>query len=152
MNIAAALTFAVLLVALLVTHNVADHWFQTHHQACTKGSDGWAGRMACARHVATYTAATAGMVGLLAGLHLVEVSWTGFIVGQLVSAVTHYIADRRTPLLALAELIAHGDYYHFGAPRPGHDDNPSVGTGAYTLDQAWHAFWLLVAALLTALI
>jgi hypothetical protein len=152
MNVTAALTFAVVLVALLVTHNVADHWTQTHHQALTKGGCGWVGRWACARHVASYTAMTAAMVGLLAWLHLAEVTWSGFLLGQAVSAVTHYFADRRTPLLKLAQLIGKSDYWHFGAPRPGRDDNPGVGTGAYTLDQAWHWAWLLVAALLTALV
>jgi hypothetical protein len=152
MNITAAVTFAVVLGALLVVHNVADHWLQTHHQACAKGADGWTGRWACARHVATYTAATAGMVAVLAAVHLVDITPAGFVAGQVVSAVTHYWADRRKPLLVLAVLVGKRDYYHFGAPRPGRDDNPGVGTGAYTLDQAWHWLWLLVAALLTALV
>ncbi|MER7268917.1 hypothetical protein ABT344_11500 [Micromonospora carbonacea] len=37
-----------------------------------------------------------------------------------------------------------------GTPRPGHDDNPSLGTGAYALDQSWHIGWLFVAALFCA--
>jgi Protein of unknown function (DUF3307) len=147
-----AITFATVLPALLVVHNVADHWTQTHHQALSKGSAGWSGRLACARHVASYTAMTSAVVGLLVITHLASVSLTGFLLGQAVSAVTHYWADRRTTLAALAELVGKGDYYRFGSPRPGHDDNATVGTGAYTLDQSWHWAWLLVAALLTALV
>ena len=37
-----------------------------------------------------------------------------------------------------------------GAPRPGHDDNPSLGTGAYALDAAWHHGWEAAAALILA--
>src|SRR5256885_16927252 len=62
--------------------------------------------------------------------------------GLAVSAVTHYIADRRTPLLRLAEAMqpvtGKADFYRLGAPREGRDDNPSLGTGAYALDQSWH--------------
>ncbi|MEV6607456.1 DUF3307 domain-containing protein [Kutzneria sp. NPDC051319] len=152
MNITAAVTFAVVLGALLVAHNVADHWIQTDHQACTKGGSDWTGRLACLRHVATYTAATAGMVALLAVLHLAEVTPVGFVVGQLVSAVTHYWADRRTTLAKLAAALGHRSFYRRGAPRPGRDDNPTLGTGAYALDQSWHWLWLLVAALTTALV
>jgi hypothetical protein len=42
--------------ALFVAHQVADHWIQTQHQADTKGCPGWPGRIACAAHVASYTA------------------------------------------------------------------------------------------------
>jgi hypothetical protein len=49
----AAVTFAVVLPALLVAHTVADHWVQTDHQAGHKGLPGWAGRWACGKHVAT---------------------------------------------------------------------------------------------------
>ncbi len=151
-NIDAAVTFAVVLPALLVAHNVADHWIQTDHQASAKGGSGWAGRLACARHVATYTAATAFTVGLLMALHLVEVSVAGFVAGQLVSAVTHYWADRRTTLAKLAAALGSAAFHQLGKPRPGRDDNPSLGTGAYALDQSWHWLWLLVASLLTALV
>ena len=42
------------------------------------------------------------------------------------------------------------DFYRLGAPRDGRDDNPSLGTGAYALDQSWHYLWLFVAALIIA--
>ncbi|MGH3921845.1 MAG: hypothetical protein ACRDTT_03035 [Pseudonocardiaceae bacterium] len=45
-----------------------------------------------------------------------------------------------------------GDFYRLGVPRNGRDDNPSLGTGAYMLDQSWHYGWLGVAALVTAVL
>lgn len=152
LNLDAAVTLATTLPALLVAHNVADHWIQTDHQAQTKGGAGWRGRLACARHVATYTACTAAVVGLLGVLHLAAFGPWGFVLGQLVSAVTHYWADRRTTLAKLAAALGSASFYRFGAPREGRDDNPSLGTGAYALDQSWHWLWLLIAALLTALV
>jgi hypothetical protein len=147
---ASAVTFAVVLPALLVAHNVADHWVQTNHQAVTKGQRGKAGRVACAAHVATYTAVTAVVVGLVWLVFGLDVSLLGFVAGQVVSAVTHYWADRCHTLAALAARIDKGSLYVLGAPRAGRDDNPSLGTGAYALDQSWHWLWLFVAALVTA--
>jgi hypothetical protein len=146
-----ALAFAVVLPGMLVAHNVADHWVQTSHQAATKGESGWVGRLACAKHVATYTATTAGTVvalGLVFGLHL---AWPAVAAGQFVSAVSHYWADRRFTLRSLAERTGKAGFYTLGAPRPGREDNPSLGTGAYALDQSWHHGWLLVSAVITAL-
>lgn len=146
----AALTFAVTLPALLVAHAVADHWVQRPHQSLHKGDVGWTGRIACAAHVAGYTAVTA--LGTLAVWWLLRLPITpaGFAAGQAVSAVTHYWADRRSTLAALARRVGKGEFYTLGVPRAGHDDNPTLGTGAYALDQSWHQAWLLVAALLTA--
>lgn len=149
---ASAVTFAVVLPALLVAHNVADHWVQTGHQAACKGQRGKAGRRACAAHVASYTAVTALVVALLWLVFGLDISPVGFVVGQLVSALTHYWADRRFTLAWLASLTGKTTFYVLGAPRTGCDDNPSLGTGAYALDQAWHWLWLLVAALLTAVL
>ncbi|QMU76858.1 hypothetical protein GXW83_15075 [Streptacidiphilus sp. PB12-B1b] len=42
----------------------------------------------------------------------------------------HLLADRRRPLQAMAEAIGAGGFYRLGAPRPGHDDNPSFGATA----------------------
>jgi hypothetical protein len=147
-----ALTFAVVLPALLVAHTVADHWVQREHQACHKGSPGWPGRRACVAHVAGYTVVTAlvaGVVWLVFGLSITP---AGFLAGQVVSAVTHYWADRKTTLARLARVVGKGEFYRLGAPRPDRDDNPTIGTGAYALDQSWHWLWLFVAALLTAVI
>lgn len=172
----AALSFAVLLPALLVAHNVADHWVQTSYQAATKGQRNMGGRIACAMHVAAYTVVTAATVFGLWLLFDLPVTWWGFAVGQVVSAATHYWADRRFTLQWLCDRLGKGRFYHFGAPRevtawaeqdnnqrrtvtvevygdssPGWD-NPSLGTGAYALDQSWHWFWLGVAAVLTSIV
>jgi len=145
-------TFAGVAVGLLVAHQVADHWVQTEHQSATKGRGDNVGRLACARHVASYTAVTALVVLLLWSVFDLGITWQGFAAGQLVSAVTHYWADRRFTLARLAALTGRAEFYTLGAPRPGWDDNPSLGTGAYALDQSWHWGWLGVAAFLTAVI
>jgi hypothetical protein len=152
MNTTAAVTFAVVLPALLVAHNVADHWVQRSHESIHKGAPGWPGRRACASHVAGYTVVTALVTGLVWWAFGLPISLAGFMAGQALSAVTHYWADRRTTLAALAGRVGKGEFYALGAPRPGRGDNPTLGTGAYALDQAWHWTWLLVAALLTAVV
>lgn len=145
-------TFAGVAVALLVAHTVADHWLQTTHQAVSKGERGVVGRNACARHVASYTVVTTLAVLALWGVFQLDITWWGFAAGQLVSAVTHYWADRRFTLARLADAMGRGGLYTLGAPRPGRDDNPTLGTGAYALDQSWHWGWLGVAAFLTAVV
>lgn len=136
--------------ALYAAHQVADHWVQTQHQADCKGRAGWAGRLACAAHVATYTLTAVVALAALA----TATGWTPDLgqtaAGLAVSALTHYLADRRTPLRKLAVLCGSARFYALGAPRPGRDDNPSLGTGAYALDQSWHVGWLFVAALIVA--
>jgi putative flippase GtrA len=133
-----AATFAAYLLALLVAHKVADHWIQTDTQACGKGARGRAGAFACARHVATYTAATSGFGFLvIAVLHL-PVTLVAFLAGQGISAITHYWADRRFTLAWLCRILRKGKYYAKG--------------GAYELDQSWHWLWLFVAALVTVVL
>lgn len=143
-------TFAAAFAALYIAHVVADHWIQTQHQADSKGLPGWPGRIACAAHVATYTAT--GLAAVLAVLARfgADVDPGRLAVGLAVSAVTHYLADRRTPLRKLAELLGSGPFWALGVPRAGRDDNPSLGTGAYALDQSWHVLWIGVAALVIA--
>ncbi|MFI5935771.1 DUF3307 domain-containing protein [Actinoplanes sp. NPDC051494] len=143
-------TFTAVFVALFVAHQLADHWIQTQHQADHKGDRGWVGRLACAAHVASYTVTS--LLALLAlplflGLAL---SPGRVAAGLLISAVTHYIADRRTPLKRLAEAIGSGPLHALGVPREGRDDNPSLGTGSYALDQSFHYLFLFVAALVIA--
>lgn len=152
MNTDTTATFAAAGFGLLTAHTVADHWAQTHHQAMTKGLHGRAGRIACATHVATYTAITASTVGLLWIVFSLPITPVGFVAGQAVSAVTHYWADRRFTLAALCDRLGKGDFYRLGVPRAGRDDNLTLGTGAYALDQSWHWFWLGVAAFITAIV
>jgi hypothetical protein len=145
-----AAVFAATFVALFVAHSVGDHWVQTSAQSAGKGRPGWAGRLAGARHVATLTLTKLVVllpVAALLGLHL---AWPGVVIGLGVDAVSHWWADRRSTLARLAAAIGQSGFYRLGAPREGRDDNPSLGTGAYALDQSWHLAWLLVAALVIA--
>lgn len=143
-------TFAAVFVALFVAHQVADHWIQTQHQADGKGRPGWPGRIACAAHVATYTLTALVALAALALSTDLDASPGKVAAGLAISAITHYIADRRTPLKRLAELTGSAKFYALGCPRPGRDDNPSLGTGSYALDQSFHYLFLFVAALVIA--
>jgi hypothetical protein len=145
-----AVIFAVLLPALLVAHNVADHWLQTDHQAANKGLPGWPGRIACARHVVSYTILTTTTTGLLWYAFRIPINPVNFTLGQLISALSHYWADRRFTLARLCAALGKSNFYKLGSPRPECDDNPSLGTGAYVLDQSWHWGWLGIAAFITA--
>ncbi|MGH8881955.1 MAG: DUF3307 domain-containing protein [Stackebrandtia sp.] len=134
-------TFAAVFAALYAAHHVADHWVQTDHQAATKGRPGWSGRFACACHVATYTGAA---VVALAGLVLmvgVDLNVGAVGAGLAVSAVTHYLADRRAPLRWLADRTGSGRFYRVST---------AGMNGAYLLDQSWHIGWLYAAALIIA--
>lgn len=143
-------TFAAVFVALYAAHQVADHWVQTEHQANTKGLPGWPGRLACAAHVATYSATALAAILALVATTGADLSPIKLTAGLAISAATHYVADRRAPLTRLAAWAGHTQFHALGAPRPGRDDNPSLGTGAYALDQSWHIGWLFVAALVIA--
>jgi hypothetical protein len=142
--------FAAAFAALYAAHQVADHWVQTQHQADTKGQPGWRGRLSCAAHVGTYTLTAAVALALLAAVTGLPLDPWKVAAGLAVSAISHYIADRRGPLRRLAELTGSARFYALGIPRPDRDDNPSLGTGAYALDQSWHVGWLFVAALFIA--
>jgi hypothetical protein len=143
--------FAATFIALYAAHMVGDHWVQTGHQAAHKGDPGEAGQRACYMHVLTYGITQCvflGAIGLITGaMH----DAGPFFIGMAVNLVTHYIADRRTPLKRIAgwlSRIGKDGFYQLGMPREGRDDNPSLGTGAYALDQSWHIGWLFVAALI----
>ncbi|WP_242884086.1 transcriptional regulator [Actinomadura litoris] len=149
--------FAAVFVALYAAHQVGDHWVQTHPQACGKGAPGWVGRWLCVRHVATLTATKLAALVLAAVILALPLNpWT-VAAGLTVDAISHYWADRRTTLVALVDwldrtiLPGKGSFVRLGQPRPGHDDAPHLGTGAYALDQSWHVGWLFVAALLASL-
>ncbi|MFJ7910032.1 hypothetical protein [Kitasatospora sp. NPDC096204] len=143
-----AARFAAAYALLRAAADVADHWIQTDHQASTKGhhdhNDGQssaAGRRACAAHVATYTATQAA--ALLAGSRLLGVRLRpGPVAAALaLSAVTHYIADRREPLRRLADATGKGTFVRLAD----HGMN-----GAYALDQAWHHAAETMAALVAS--
>jgi hypothetical protein len=138
----AATLFAVVFAAYAAGHQVGDYWVQTNGQAAGKGGPGWAGRRACAAHVATYTLTLAACLALAWWrLHL-PLHPAPATAGLAVSAASHYFADRRTPLRRLAGLIP-GKLGFWQA-------GDGLASGAAHLDQAWHWWWLFAAALITA--
>jgi hypothetical protein len=137
----AAATFAAVGFALYAAHHVADHWIQTQHQADNKGREGWPGRTACAAHVVTYTATAALALAALVTVLGVSLAALPSVAGLAVSAITHYVADRRTPLRRIADWLGSGKFYRLAG---------AGMNGAYLLDQSWHVGWLFVAALIIA--
>lgn len=142
--------FAAVFAALYAAHHVADHWVQTDTQASGKGRPGWAGRLACARHVFSMTVVKVIMLTLTAASTGMPLSLRHAALGLALDAASHYWADRRFTLARLAALTGKSRYYTLGAPRPGRDDNVTTGTGAYNLDQAFHIACLWAAALIIA--
>ena len=145
----AGVTFA----AMYAAHMVADHWVQTDHQAAHKGQPGLIGHWNNLKHVAGYTAIGLGTVVAVAFAlgHLDQINLGSLAAATGINFVTHYWADRRHTLAWLARITAHGTFYKLGTPRPGRDDNPSLGTGGYALDQSYHIAFLLVASVVTAI-
>lgn len=144
--------FLITSAALLAAHAVGDHWVQTSHQATAKGAKGWPGRRACAAHVASYTAT--GVLATTAASRCLRVPLDGpaIVCAFVVSAVMHYVADRREPLRWLAELTGRDGYIRHITVRRG-DGMPAdtgPGTGLFHLDQSWHHGWIFVAALIAA--
>lgn len=136
--------------ALYAAHQVADHHVQRDADAQAKGLPGIRGHAACARHVASYTATAALALYAASKATGARISPARAAVGLALSAASHYVIDRRAPLKRFAELTGHGGFYQLGTPRPGRDDNPCLGTGAYALDQSLHVGFLFAAALIIA--
>jgi hypothetical protein len=140
-------TFAAVFAALYAAHEVGDLWVQRHSEALAKGGPGWHGRLMCARHVASLTATKAVFVAAMAAVTSVAVGLGWLALGLAADAAAHYWADRRSTLAWLAGRLGKGEFFRLGAPRPGRDDVPHLGTGAYALDQSFHIGCLFVAAL-----
>lgn len=142
-------------------HGIGDHWIQTDKCAQAKSAPGTSGRLACAWHVLTYIATMTGaVVAAAAGVALavglgpagtwILLSPMHLVIAMTLTAVTHYIADRRTPLRRLAAATGHRRFVELGLPREGRDDLPTLGTGMYALDQSAHIGLLLPAAVIIA--
>lgn len=144
------IVFAATAAAMYAAHQVADHWLQTDHQAGRKGDPGRPGAAACAAHVATYTAATTASVLAVTRPLGLRVTLRAVLAGQAVVAVSHYVMDRRPWGRAIMRTAGKSRFAGLGVPREGHDDNPTLGTGGYALDQSWHVGWAAVAAWTTA--
>ncbi|MEJ8654925.1 transcriptional regulator [Streptomyces sp. MS1.AVA.3] len=150
-------TFAAVFIALYIAHSVGDHWVQSSCQAATKGLPGWTGRAACARHILSLTATKAVVLAPVALLLDLPLTMAGLLLGLGLDAASHYWADRRTTLARLAQTCGKAEFYSLGTPsHPAHPATaegtyaPTLGTGAYALDQSFHHLFLGVAALLIA--
>jgi hypothetical protein len=153
----AATVFAAVFIALYIAHSVGDHWVQTSCQAATKGQPGWTGRLACGRHVLGLTITKAVVLTPVVLLLNLPVTALGVSLGLTLDAASHYWADRRTTLRRLAHHCGKSEFFSLGMPdHPAHPTTakgnyaPTLGTGAYALDQSWHILWLGIAALVIA--
>jgi hypothetical protein len=137
----AAVVFAAAFGAYAAGHQVADYWVQTGGQAMRKALPGRTGRRACLAHVTTYTMTLAAFLAMAAGVLALPVSPAWAAAGLAVNAVTHYFADRRTPLRRLADRLGKSGFW---------DAGEGLASGAAHLDQSWHWLWIFAAALITA--
>lgn len=142
-----ATQFAAAYAALTAAHEVADHILQVDSDAAAKGREGAEGRTACLSHVASYSAAQAlALAAADCGLNL-RLDWRWATAGLLVSAVTHYAADRSggrwsedpenqptTRMVRFAHAMGTGGWLK---------RDPGAG---YKYDQAWHKGWIAIAA------
>jgi ABC-type Fe3+ transport system permease subunit len=160
----AAAVFAAVFIALYIAHSVGDHWVQTSHQAAHKGENdrtpgqsSRTGRIACTLHVLGLTITTGiALAAVVLALDL-PVTVTGVAAGLGIDAATHWWADRRSTLAWLAKVTGKTEFLSLGTPaHPAHPVTaeggyaPTLGTGAYALDQSFHHLFLGVAALLIA--
>jgi hypothetical protein len=155
--------FAATAIALYAGHHVGDYWAQSHHQSLHKGKD----PVQCLLHVLSYLAAQTACLFLLVPLGA-RFGPVQLAAGLLLSGASHYTADRREHglLFWLARRMPwKAGFLTFGVPRsysiyakrldddlpegPIPLDNPSLGTGPWALDQAWHIFF---GVFLTALV
>lgn len=141
---AAAVRATAAYAALTASHEVADHWGQVDRDAVAKGRPGREGIIACARHVATYTATQA--IALYAADRVLGLGLNRkrALAGLAISAVTHYVADRQgghwrdeqpRGIVKLAARTGHAGWLQ---------RDPGAG---YLMDQSWHKGWIGVAAL-----
>lgn len=178
-----AAKFAAVGVGRFAAHWVGDHLTgQTDKMANHKCDPGPEGTKACLAHVALYSLGSAATVLVLNKTLQLGLSWKGIVLGEAVSAFSHYYADRDRE--RFAQLVARTGSPAFpalGKPRsniaafvkardgerlpvevvtvgengsetPAPFDNPSLGTGGYATDQSWHIGWTAFAAWVTAVI
>jgi hypothetical protein len=125
-------------VALYAGHQIGDHVIQPGSAVSGKGCPGddrladgarpWTGWVACLRHVASYTAAQA--VALLLVAVVAPMTLAGATAALTVSAATHAAVDRRWLVRAIIRAKRCEDW----------PDAP------YLIDQSLHIGALLVAA------
>lgn len=145
--------FAANYALLHALHGIGDQWLQTGHQAVFKGARGPCGQKACAGHVATYTAVSA--LGSLAASKFLgqRIHWPSWLAGQAITAITHYVIDRRVPLRKLATALGKEDYLTGSTVvrKPGGKaELGGPGTALMELDQSLHKLLLAVTALVAS--
>ena len=147
--------FSGIAIALYVGHHIGDYWVQRDADAACKGKAGHEGVRACLNHVASYVLTQYVCAMLVLAVTepdgFVPIMF-GLLLAMVVSGVFHYAADRREfgIMFRLARIIpGKAKFLTLGVPR-GHMiedvaagvkvplDNPSLGTGAWALDQSWH--------------
>lgn len=135
-----AASFAAVGVAFLIGHNLADHAFgQTDRQAAGKSQPGRPGWLAALAHAAQYQLVVAVvLVTTLIALSVPVSPWGAFL-GQALSFGSHTVIDRRWPVRWLLEHTGSSEYAK----------NISTFNGMYLADQAIHAGFLWLAALIT---
>jgi hypothetical protein len=132
-------TFAVLAATAYAAHTLADHVLgQTDRQAALKATAGPAGWAALARHVGAYHLILTAMCAAAVAVFGLPVSPTGAAAGLAISAGTHVLWDRRTPVRWLLE---HTGARQFAAL------NTGGLCGMYLADQALHTACLWAACL-----
>ncbi|MGW0014733.1 hypothetical protein ACWDVX_33900 [Streptomyces tendae] len=139
--------FAAVYAALTASHEVADHWVQVDAHATVKGEPDREGAVACAKHVATYTATQAVALVAVQRATGMRLSWKRAALGLAVSAATHYVADRQgghwrddepSGIVRLAAATGHVGWLK---------RDPNAG---YLMDQSWHKGWIAIAAAVAA--
>jgi hypothetical protein len=93
-NLIYAARFATAYAALMGGHEVGDYLVQTDAQARGKGAHTHEGRVACASHVASYTATQGAALAVLNRRLGLGMTAGRMALGLAVSGLTHYAVDR----------------------------------------------------------
>lgn len=158
-----AALFAAVFATLWVAHTVGDHWVQTSAQSAHKGENdknpgqsSRIGRHACTRHVIGLTITKGILLAASAVALDLQISAAGVTAGLALDAGSHWWADRRSTLAWLAKVAGKAEFYRLGTDTvhttTGTDGitGKHIGSGAYALDQSFHALFLFFAALIIA--
>lgn len=152
----AAVTYA----ALRTAAHVADHWFQTSHQAAHKADEGCAGHKVMAGHIASYAGSQA--VAMVVANRALDLGLKPSRIAAAIafSAATHWVIDRRWPVRKMAEASGNTGCKRGGqcvepehAPDGSECDGGFHGLGgplggAYILDQSAHHLMEGIAAVI----
>lgn len=152
--------FAIVGLTLLFAHQFGDHWIQRHTEATAKGAPTDHGRAMCTRHVLNLTTTKAGFLVIVMLATGIRPSLWGVALALAVDGVSHYWADRaafhtgkegrRVTLEKLAHKMGKTDFWNLGKGTVNAEGKPvpSLGTGAYALDQSFHVLMIFIAALI----